>query len=125
MNETEKLRAELSRRGVGYETHDMDFRNGNRFLETAWEIDNGMHATFQQFSDEDDMTALTVMWHLTAEQDIEATLGRGTCEYVWSLADNGWADYTCSNCGHVENMDINNYPGFDYCPKCGAKVVNR
>ena len=48
---------------------------------------------------------------------------KGTCHYEWSLADNGWADHTCSACGFRENTDIYVSLGWNYCPNCGRKVV--
>ena len=42
--------------------------------------------------------------------------------WKWELADNGWADTTCSNCGHVWNMDVHVSLDYDYCPYCGAKM---
>ena len=26
--------------------------------------------------------------------------------WKWNLADNGWADWTCSECGYTKNTDI-------------------
>ena len=46
-----------------------------------------------------------------------------TCKFVWSLADNGWADSTCTECGYVVNHDIHVTVDYNYCPHCGAKVV--
>jgi len=45
------------------------------------------------------------------------------CRYIWSLADNGWADHTCSSCGYTENTDIHVYLDWNYCPHCGAWIV--
>lgn len=42
--------------------------------------------------------------------------------WKWKLADNGWADTTCSNCGHVWNMDVHVSLDYDYCPYCGSKM---
>lgn len=42
--------------------------------------------------------------------------------WKWELADNGWADTICSNCGHVWNMDVHVSLDYDYCPYCGAKM---
>lgn len=47
------------------------------------------------------------------------------CYFKWSLADNGWADHTCSKCGFVENTDIHVGLGWNYCPNCGRKVVSK
>jgi hypothetical protein len=47
------------------------------------------------------------------------------CCFEWSLADNGWADHTCSKCGFVENTDIHVVLDWNYCPNCGRKVVSK
>ena len=52
----------------------------------------------------------------------DATMGRETCHMEWSLADNGWADHTCSNCGYVENTDVHVTLDWNFCPKCGARI---
>lgn len=61
----------------------------------------------------------------TEAEAIEAwnTRAELTCEFEWSLADNGWADHTCRRCGYTVNTDIHLSPGYNYCPNCGAKVV--
>lgn len=41
-------------------------------------------------------------------------------EWLWRLADNGWADHICSECGFTENTDIHVYLDWKYCPMCGA-----
>ena len=46
------------------------------------------------------------------------------CTFDWSLADNGWADHTCSECGYTENLDIHVYLDWNYCPNCGRKIEN-
>lgn len=46
------------------------------------------------------------------------------CKMQWSLAANGWADTTCSNCGYAQNADIHVSVKANYCPYCGAKVKN-
>ena len=43
-------------------------------------------------------------------------------EWLWELADNGWADHICSLCGWTENTDIHVSIGYKYCPCCGAKM---
>ncbi len=60
-------------------------------------------------------------------QAVEATLGRGTCE--WNLEHSGtlYDKWRCSECGFlfVESRTDNGIKeDFDpnYCPNCGAKV---
>lgn len=37
-----------------------------------------------------------------------------------SLAENGWKDTVCSNCGFTINDDIQVLWNTKYCPECGA-----
>ena len=41
-------------------------------------------------------------------------------KWLWKLADNGWVDHICSECGYTENTDIHVSVGYRYCPNCGA-----
>ena len=43
----------------------------------------------------------------------------------WKLADNGWADHICSECGFKENTDIHVKLNWGYCPKCGCKMISK
>lgn len=43
-------------------------------------------------------------------------------EWKWSLADNGWADHTCSVCGYTKNTDIHVRLDWKYCPYCGSRM---
>ena len=73
---------------------------------------------------------VSVEGYPTPEQAIEATLGRGTCHPVTNdnLTESegtgdAWAD--CSECGHplcVLTDPSSQMP--NYCPNCGAKVVD-
>lgn len=42
--------------------------------------------------------------------------------WEWDFADNGWADWTCSECGWKLNTDVHVKIGYRYCPNCGAKM---
>lgn len=42
--------------------------------------------------------------------------------WIWELADNGWANHICSECGYTKNTDIHVRLGYYYCPICGAKM---
>lgn len=56
---------------------------------------------------------------VTPEQAIDATLGRGTCQFVAEDADNlAGTAFRCSACGKVEWPRPKRY-----CPNCGRKVV--
>lgn len=43
-------------------------------------------------------------------------------QWIFELADNGWADHICSECGYTENMDIHVHLDWRYCPMCGARM---
>lgn len=45
-------------------------------------------------------------------------------EWLWAVADNGWADHICSECRFTVNTDF--HVGIDYphCPRCGARMAN-
>ena len=44
--------------------------------------------------------------------------------WKWQLADNGWANHICSECGFKHNTDIHVTLNWKYCPNCGAKMGN-
>ena len=39
--------------------------------------------------------------------------------WIWKLADNGWADWICPECGWRYNDDIHVTLDYNYCPNCG------
>lgn len=43
-------------------------------------------------------------------------------KWLWGLAENGWANHVCSNCGWTKNTDVHVMLGYDYCPNCGAEM---
>jgi hypothetical protein len=63
---------------------------------------------------EEDVTRLLTL----AANVVEVRHGR----WIWELADNGWANHICSECGYTKNTDIHVRLGYDYCPNCGAKM---
>ncbi len=112
MNPTERLRALLDERGVEWDNCV------GPFPQTAYNI-NGVVWQVKELVAGFDVSSR----YLTPAQAIDATLGRGECTFKWSLADNGWADYTCSECGFTENTDIHVSLGWKFCPNCGRTVV--
>lgn len=42
--------------------------------------------------------------------------------WKWELADNGWANHICSECGWKKNTDIHVGIDYKYCPSCGADM---
>ena len=49
---------------------------------------------------------------------VEVVHGRWEVE----LDDMGWKKNTCSICGYVKRTDIHVRLGWNYCPKCGARM---
>lgn len=43
-------------------------------------------------------------------------------KWLWELADNGWANHICSECGYTKNTDIHVVIDYEYCPHCGARM---
>lgn len=42
--------------------------------------------------------------------------------WIVEFADNGWADWKCSECGYTENIDVHCYLDYNYCPNCGLPI---
>ena len=55
-------------------------------------------------------------------EDGKASADRPSGEWLWQLADNGWADHICSVCGYTKNTDIHVSLNWSYCPHCGSKM---
>lgn len=69
------------------------------------------------------------MFRVTPEQAIAATLGRGECEWVLEHSGTLYDKWRCSKCGYLfveSRVDQGIKDDFDpnYCPNCGAKVVD-
>ena len=103
MTATDELRALLDERGVKwtYDSGTYRWRSGRHpFPFAAW-----------AFNDE----LLTVSAvKVTPAQAIAATLGRGTCKRLWT-----GSEMICSECAHQMND-----PTANFCPSCGAEVVD-
>ena len=115
MSATERLRRRLDERGV--EWSDGTFEGGvpnNR--RTFWG-EGGMYCAEECFEAD-----LRVCFYTTPEQAVEATLGRGTChaEEVCLGIHSDLTATVCSAC-HIAVDDLEDC---DYCPWCGAKVVD-
>lgn len=114
MNATERIRELLDERGVRYAFERVS--EGTLFHVST----DGESYYFILVRDDD---AGIEMWsqHLTPEQAVEATLGRGECHrecYDIDMLD-GERSYWCSAC-HSKRIRY----GDKYCPNCGAKVVS-
>ena len=111
---TDELRRLLDERGVEWWEED-----GH----TLWYGESLHHAAsaFSSFMfGENERVHLNAM--VTPEQAVEATLGRGTCrmEHLWSDDIDGVC-WWCKACDKPA-FTHGDFPP-DYCPNCGAKVV--
>lgn len=121
---TEELRRLLDERGVEWCPSAWD-----RSTETYWKTADGNGCLATQGETK---LRLSFADYLTPEQAVEATLGRGTCHDVGDPSD-----FCCSECGVRMFTDTNDtytmiasdgraiikHP--NYCPNCGARVVER
>lgn len=116
MTVTDELRRMLDERGVEWD-YGITGATTTRFSV------NGIDLTFTPMRD-----GLVCSTILTPEQAIEATLGRGECHITVedNLAETeGMGDVwlECSAC-HWQMPLEPTTPLFNYCPNCGAKVVD-
>ena len=117
MTATERLRQLLDERGVEW----IDFDG-----EPTWMGNDRMHYARQECSCDEPTDEVTV-YHLTPEQAVEATLGRGTCKMEATLTnpfETRIDEYHCSECGEycsVEKVMGKTEPP-KFCPECGRKV---
>lgn len=109
MTATDELRRMLDGRGVEWAPD-----KSGRFEVTRWRDRRGapIAAVDDGFVD----FLFDFYWQPTPAQAIEATLGRGTCRNTQSDFD-----FMCSECGKC--VDNGRVLGFNYCPRCGRKVV--
>ncbi|RVU97030.1 hypothetical protein EII22_08845 [Coriobacteriales bacterium OH1046] len=112
MSATDELRRLLDERGVEWGASDT-----YRLLVTSWKDANGHSWAFMEHRD-GSFSKLTA-YHLTPEQVVEATLGRGTCRVARRETDEH-AHWDYLTCGHISATHSPAPPNF--CPNCGRKV---
>ena len=121
MSATEALRRMLDERGVEWANPNSCLRDEK----TNW-VANGFD--YEALEDPYGTLILSAMHQdsLTPEQAVAATVRRGTCHATSNPpVPKHWTG--CSNCGSVWDFFYNicGYMGPpNFCPKCGAKVVD-
>lgn len=113
MTATDELRRLLDERGVEWQDFDD---------EPTWMGSDGeMHYARQEFTF-NGLTGNVTVYHLTPEQAVEATLGRGECRLIPTRDKprSKAPTLTCSKCGWWTER-INDR--VNYCPNCGRKVM--
>jgi hypothetical protein len=98
----------LNERGVEYR-----WDNGT----VTWYVDGVM---YNAWGFDNERLTMSVC-HLTPEQAIAATVGAGTCHVKAAKKLGDLFGFSLS-CGHSMVNPFNDHP--DYCPWCGAKVVD-
>lgn len=107
MSATDELRRLLDERGVEYR-----WDNGT----ATWYVNGVMYNAWAY-----DNERLTMsVCHLTPEQAVEATLGRGTCRNLSKYIN----VFECSCCWWTYDFITDPYLGPRYCPNCGRRVVD-
>lgn len=120
MTATEELRAMLDERGVEWSKPSMDSERW-----THW---HGCDGTLFVAS-EDARGCVWIGGSITPAQAVEATLGRGECRVEYTHRydyDGGYGGTEYEHgltCGHRVTWGSDDAP--DFCPHCGAKVVQQ
>lgn len=76
---------------------------------------SGKYTAYESGADD----ACFILEHEIPAADVRPVV-RG--EWIWELADNGWANHICSCCGYTKNTDIHVALGWNFCPNCGADM---
>lgn len=106
MTATERLRELLDERGESYVENDFGI---------TWSYYSDPHTATESIDGTLQVTGLT------PEQAVAATLGTGTCHVITTKKLGDLFGYRLS-CGHSMVNPFDDHP--DYCPWCGAKVVD-
>lgn len=123
MNATDELRRMLDERGAEWGNVRNDGSESDYLTEWQFE-DNQGKAIATEWAVGSGLSVEIHRYHLTPEQAIAATLGAGTCQQEeggWSTeGDHARVWLTCGHDCMVETVaDLPNF-----CPICGAKVVD-
>ena len=118
MTATDELRALLGARGVEWGNVRSDGSESDHL--TEWQFDdNKGRAVATDLTAGNGLSVETHRYSLTPAQAVEATLGRGECHMEReSGSDRLWY---CDACG-AYHEHASEYP-WEYCPRCGRKVV--
>lgn len=121
MSATDELRTMLDERGVKYETDDTQVSDTEWYYVTK--LRDGYRDRWTYEEPPECGLLLSYQYDLSAEDAIEATLGRGTCHIrPWRMEhDTGFFDCMECDCGYV--ADVSDWAKWHYCPNCGSKVV--
>lgn len=113
MTATERLRQLLDERGVKWEEPD-PYQDA-----TAWVGSNNIEYVAHEGISFDGPTGRLILFCLTPEQAVEATLGRGTCK--WEPADFiTEGEWWNTSCGESFTWEPDGTP--NYCPGCGRRI---
>lgn len=120
MTATERLRQLLDERGVKWEEPD-PYQDA-----TAWVGSGNIEYVAHEGISFDGPTGRLILFCLTPEQVVEATLGRGTCRI-----DYHFGEWYCTGCGEMVGtsdptselcIDGNAIELWSFCPNCGRRI---
>ena len=92
--------------------------------QTHW-VTERYWCAFTEWNDTVDIADTLTVYHVTPEQAVEATLGRGTCKVVGhglTACDDIEFHWYALSCGHrLRILGAADTVGM-YCPECGRRV---
>ena len=127
MRISDELRRMLDERGVEWGNVRNDGSESDYLTEWQFE-DNQGKAIATEWAVGSGLSVEIHRYHLTPEQAIAATLGAGMCHI-----ENHHGEWYCTGCGEMVGtcdteselcIDGNAIDLWNYCPNCGAKVVD-
>ena len=126
MTATDELRRLLDERGV--ECRQTEWIDG---ITVKWHGSDGIEYGARNDVSFDGPTGRLVLYGISPEHAVEATLGRGTCRDLAETPEyRDKTEFRCSECGYEYSAvggfgcDCGDEPDFRYCPNCGRKVVD-
>ena len=125
MTATDELRRLLDEHGV--ECRQTEWIDGTTI---KWHGSDGIEYGARNGVSFDGPTGRLMLYGVTPEQAIDATLGRGECRDLAETPDyRDKTEFECSACGYEDSAvggfgcDYGDEPDFRYCPNCGREVV--
>ena len=120
MTATDELRRMLDERGVEWWSEDDQEKPAYYFV-TKW-FANGCEQTYEEIPAIRSRSLKA--YCITPEQAIAATLGRGTCQLKQASWDDGTCTWGCICTACDAHLEHETGYGYNFCPICGAKVVD-
>lgn len=124
---TETLRAMLDERGVRWHNRDSESDPDDCLVFKTWWKGNFFYEELYPNGDSYTLLEARAVEHITPEQAVEATLGRGTCHDKGNIER-----FICSECGCRLDLQDDDWEATmwldgaamvpNFCPNCGRRV---